>query len=137
MTDIRVRVGAVPFRNLQLEETSTFDDYGSRLWYAVTENMCSLNTFDLNGGGINIVNNLGEPQTTPASSAAFIVISPGPNKVGGYSNSGSISSACAGSADRENCRDVSIPDQTANITSTYRSQFANDGNIIANNYDDL
>ncbi len=134
-TTLRARVGSVPFRDLQLDEKTTFDGYGSRIWYAVTEDMCSTNTFDDKKGGINIINDLGESQINPASSAAFIVVSPGINKVGAYSKSGVQISACATSGDIQNCRDVSIAAQ-ADATATYLAMFETNA-TKATTYDDI
>lgn len=132
---LRVRVGAIPFRDMQLDESDTYDAYGSRLWYAVTEDLCNLATFNETRGAINIVNDLGETQTTPPNSAAFVVISPGVNKIGGYGLEGTLQVPCATSLDSENCRDVSLA--TSAITSaTYRSQFVQDASL-ATSYDDV
>lgn len=129
---LRVRVGAVPFRDMQLDEKISFDGYGSRLWYAVTEEMCQEATFNENRGAISVVNNAGISQVSPNNSAAFIIISPGSNKIGAYSNAGAFQGACtnAGNGENQNCRDVSVAAQ-ANNTATYVSTFAQ------NTYDDI
>lgn len=134
-TTLRVRVGAIPFRDMQLDESDTYDAYGSRLWYAVTEDMCNLATFNETRGAINIVNDQGETQTTPPNSAAFTIISPGVNKVGGYGLEGTMQTPCAGSLDSENCRDVSLA-ASAITAATYRSQFVQDA-TLATSYDDV
>ena len=132
---LRVRVGAIPFRDMQLDESNTYDAYGSRLWYTVTEDMCNLTTFNETRGAINIVNDQGETQTTPANSAAFLIISPGINKIGGYGLEGILSVPCAGSLDSENCRDVSVA-TSAMTAATYRTQFVQDA-TLATSYDDV
>jgi type II secretory pathway pseudopilin PulG len=131
----RVRVGAIPFRDMQLDEATTYDAYGSRLWYAVTEDMCNLPTFNETRGAINILNDQGETQTVPANAAAFIVISPGINKVGAYGYEGNAQVACGGSIDSENCRDVSLA-TSATTTATYLTQFTQDA-TAATTYDDV
>ena len=130
----RVRVGAIPFRDLQIDEESTFDGYGSRLWYAVTEDMCNLTTFDDTKGGINILNERNESQINPPGSAAFLVLSSGPNKVGAYSKMGTQQAPCSGSADIENCRDMSLATQPI-VKATYLSSFQTDA-TAATTYDD-
>lgn len=130
---LRVRVGAIPFRNMQLDESDTYDAYGSRLWYAVTEDMCNLTTYNETMGAINIVNDQGETQTTPANSAAFVIISAGVNKIGGYGLDGALQVPCGGSLDSENCRDVTVVGPTA---ATYRTQFVQDA-TLANSFDDI
>lgn len=131
----RVRVGAIPFRQLQMDEETTFDGYGSRIWYAVTEDMCNITTFDETRGGINIVNERDEPQINPAGSASFIVFSAGPNKIGAYSKYGQLSSACNNTLDSGNCRDVSNPAQT-DLEATYVSSYTANTNSAAV-YDDI
>jgi hypothetical protein len=132
---LRVRVGAVPFRDLQLDESNSFDAYGSKLWYAVTEDMCNLATYDELRGAINIVNDQGESQTFPANSASFLVISPGENRHGGYSIDGVAQSACGTSTtEQENCRDVTLA-TSVNTQATYLSQGQQNA-TVATTYDD-
>lgn len=134
---IRVRVGALPFRDMQMDENETYDGYGSRLWYAVTEDMCNLSTFNDTMGGINIVNDLGESQTSPPKSGAFIVISPGINKVGAYSKYGVQGSPCTATADAENCRDMSLSSQP-DTSATYIIRSTVDAITTPGNiYDDI
>ncbi len=100
----RVIIGAIPFRDLQIDEKSTFDGYGRRLVYAVTESMTDKSKFDEKNGAIDIVNATGVSQTKPAGTASFVVISPGPTGVGGYMNVGSLYAPCAGAGkDLKNC----------------------------------
>ncbi len=131
-TDLRVRVGAIPFRDMQLDEDKSFDGYGSRFWYAVTEDMCNTATFDDTRGGIRIENELGESQTNPQDSAGFVVISSGKNKIGGYSKFGTLQMPCGGTDDAQNCRDVSVSPQ-AGFASTYLLTATADG---TDNFDD-
>lgn len=131
----RVRIGAIPFRDLQMAEDETFDGYGSRIWYAVTEDMCDATTFSDTKGGVGIVNERDETQVIPLGSAAFIVVAPGANKVGGYSKTGTLQKGCTGSADIENCRDVAVSPQT-NTVAKYLSSFQSDA-TAATTYDDI
>lgn len=132
-TDVRVRVGAIPFRVLQMDEKDTFDAYGSRLVYVMTERMGDINTFNELQGGIAIVNENGETQVDPAGSASFLVVSPGPNKIGAFSKFGGQANVCAGSGlDLENCRDMGAPP----IDATYASTFSTFG-TAATTFDDF
>lgn len=102
----RVIVGALPFRALQIDEDKTFDGYGSRMLYAVSLTATTQATFDEQKGAIAIRDENGTPLTLVDGSALFTVISHGGNKVGAYSNTGTLSNACAGvGLDLENCTD--------------------------------
>lgn len=123
---IKVRVGVIPFRELQMDEKDTFDAYGSRLTYALTEDMGKETTFNLQKGGIEIVNEAGQPLTDPPKSAAFLVLSHGPNKIGAYAAlTGAQPVPCpAGTPnqlDAENCLDPAAPDPNAKFINTLRS----------------
>lgn len=106
-TDIanrRVVVGAVPFRLLQLPEARTIDAYGSRLLYVVTESMTDTSSINDASGGVAVRDESNTPLTTPDGSAAFLILSHGPNRIGGYSADGALIRPCAGAGlDRENC----------------------------------
>jgi len=100
----RVLVGAVPFRELQLDETRAYDAYHSRLLFAVTESQTDEGTFNPVGGAIYIDGENGESVVEPEGSASFLVISPGPNGLGGYTIDGVMRESCAGSGrDAANC----------------------------------
>lgn len=92
----RVLVGAVPFRDLQMDELRSYDAYGSRLVYAVTESMTDDSTFDPSLGAVFIEGENGQSVVEPAGSASFIIFSPGPNHVGGYTLDGVARVACGG-----------------------------------------
>lgn len=109
-TPIRVRTGGIPFRALQMDEKDTFDAYGSRLTYVLTENMGVDGLLNEQRGGIEIVDDLGTPLTDPPQSAAFLILSHGKNKVGAIPNIGGPASvvcptgaAAVGQMDAENC----------------------------------
>ena len=84
----RVRLGAIPFRVLQIDEKKTFDAYGGRFLYALTESMGTEATFNEMNGAIHIVNAQGENLVNPPGSVPFVVVSPGPNQLGAYSVNG-------------------------------------------------
>lgn len=128
-TVIRVRYGAIPFRALQMDEQDTFDAYGSRLSYALTENMGTKANFNELNGGIDIVNELGESLVEPASSAAFIVISHGQNRVGAVSAlTGAQPIACptgpaaANQLDAENCFNPANVAAAARFVNTFKTE---------------
>ena len=100
----RVLVGAVPFRELQLDEMRSYDAYGSRLLYSVTEAQTDEDTFNPMAGAIYIAGENGESVIEPEGGASFIVLSPGRNHVGGYTMDGVLRQSCAGvGRDRANC----------------------------------
>lgn len=128
-TTLRVRYGAIPFRRLQMDEQDTFDAYGSRLSYALTENMGVDTTFDELKGGIDIRNEQGESLVEPASSAAFIVLSHGKNRVGAVSGlTGTRAILCptgaaaANQLDAENCFDPANVAAAATFVNTLRTE---------------
>lgn len=123
---IKVRVGVIPFRDLQMDEKETFDAYGSRLTYALTEDMGKETTFNIQKGGIEIVNEAGQPLTDPPKSAAFLVLSHGPNKIGAYAALTAAQpvpcpASTANQLDAENCLDPAAPDPNAKFINTLRS----------------
>lgn len=110
---LRVRIGAIPFRVLQMDEKETFDSYGSRLTYAVTEAMGTVTGFQELRGGIDLVDEGGQSLIQPAGSASFVILSHGINRVGGYASLSGNQVPCAGSGlDLTNCIDplvVAVP----------------------------
>lgn len=103
----RVRVGAIPFRDLQIDEKNTIDGYGSRLVYAVTEDMAVAATYKDTIAGIEIRDGSGNVLSGGDRSVAFLVLSPGKNKNGAVDISGRASPCLTTAADidGENCRD--------------------------------
>lgn len=99
--------GSLPFRALGLRESDGYDAYGSRLVYAVTQNLADPTKFDEDEGGIQLVDGNNALITTSlpdVGSAQFVVISAGPDKVGGYTRDGVQSSSCTGGTLQvENC----------------------------------
>lgn len=132
LTDLRVRVGAIPFRELQMEEKESFDSYGSRITYALTERMGNSSTFKETQGGIEIHDDQGQQLTDPPGSASFILVSHGPNRKGAYDGFSGNQQACGTTgADLENCVDTSSPPTDA----IFVSSLMYDGTSAAN-YDD-
>lgn len=101
----RVRVGSIPFRTLQLDEKDTFDGYGSRLVYAVTESMAVANTFKDTEAAIEIRDARNNVLSGGDKSVAFVVISPGKNRNGSVSIGGAANPCDTSKIDGQNCRD--------------------------------
>ncbi|MFN3827405.1 MAG: type II secretion system protein [Micavibrio sp.] len=100
----RVVIGAIPFRLLQVDERKTYDAYGGRLLYAVTESMTDRGTYNPRNGAIHIVNAQGDSLLDPPGSAPFLILSHGPNQLGSYTTNGSMTEECGGTTlDAENC----------------------------------
>jgi prepilin-type N-terminal cleavage/methylation domain-containing protein len=103
----RVRIGAIPFRSLVMDEKKTYDGYGSRIVYALTENMANVSTFNALEGGIGIVDAssaAGATLVDPPNSALYALYSTGRNRAGGFDQQGNLFSACpAGDPETENC----------------------------------
>ncbi len=104
----RVRRGAIPFKNLNIPEEYTYDGHGNRIVYAVTERLAVTATFQLDHGGIDIVDDATPPGSVlfAPDVAHFLVLSPGENGAGAYSNSGVQVQPCpnpATSAEGDNC----------------------------------
>ncbi|HEY8189039.1 MAG TPA: type II secretion system protein, partial [Micavibrio sp.] len=99
-----IRIGALPFRVLNIDDEDTYDAYGSRLYYAVTDNLTNRSTYSETGGGIDIVDDAGASIVTPPASARYLIFSTGLDQAGGYSREGVLIRACnAANQDGENC----------------------------------
>lgn len=95
-----VRIGMVPTRTLGLPDEYGYDAWGTRFIYAVTESLTNVATYDPTSAAIVISSGGG-------ANAAYALVSVGPDRKGGYSVDGVISSNCNSSAGRdiENCND--------------------------------
>ncbi len=67
----RVVEGAIPFRELQIDEKLTYDGYGSRLIYAVTQSMDNITTLNSANGAISIHAAGGSSLINPADLGRF------------------------------------------------------------------
>lgn len=99
----RVRVGNLPFRQMNLEENETIDGYGTRYKYAVTEELAVSATFDPTHGGVDIIDDGGNSVVTPPASAHYIVLSAGPDQKGGITRDNALIACDAGERQTENC----------------------------------
>lgn len=110
-TPIRVRVGAVPFRQLNLGEDFAYDAYGNRLTYVVTESLADDATFKVENGGVGIVDSQTPPQSllTVPDSAHFALLAHGQNGAGAYTRSGVVNQSCpsTGVMESMNCSSTS------------------------------
>lgn len=127
----RVRVGALPFRQLLLDEKDTFDGYGNRLVYAVTEKLANEATYVEKGGGVKIIDATGAALSEEERSAAYVVISPGKNKNGAVSMNGKAASCVGTNLDTQNCRDFTT---TTNTDAVYAMDLTSTGFDDAVNY---
>lgn len=136
LTNPRVVVGSLPFRLLQIEESRTVDGYGSRFVYAVTESMTDSTLFNEKNGAIAVRDDQDQTVVDPDGSAAFIIVSPGPDKVGGYSIQGTQINPCVGAGkDVENCNIGFQTTAAASPNSIYISAYQSDA-AGATHYDD-
>lgn len=100
----RVRMGALPFRDMQMDEKYTFDGYGSRLVYVVTEDMAVTSKFKDTIAGIEIRDEKGNLIASGEKSVGFLIFSPGKNKNGAVNTEG-VQQACNDTlTDGQNCR---------------------------------
>ncbi len=105
-----VRIGAIPFRLLQMDEKQTYDAYGNRLLYAVTQNQTNVTTYNELIGAIDVADESGQSIVEPQGSVSFAIVSQGKNKYGGFSLDGTQTNACAlGVSEAANCIDLSTP----------------------------
>ncbi len=104
---LRVRVGGVPFREINLPFEAAYDPWRNRIVYAVTENLARTRGESAqNDGGIGIVDNNGHSLITPPQTASYALISHGQNGLGAISAEGKLSSECDPELGREhqNCK---------------------------------
>lgn len=128
-----IRIGAIPFRLLQIEEKASYDAYGSRLVYAMTENLGATTTFKENNGAIGVLDENGGDLIQPADSVEYIVISPGPNKMGGFTFAAAQPVACAaGFIESRNCIDLAAPPASPTRFASSQAYLAG----TAQNFDD-
>lgn len=117
-----IRVGVVPVRTLSLPDDIIGDAWGSRLTYAVTEALAVDGTYNRTEGGIFVQDSVGndivyDPDDGPGT-AHYVIISHGPNKVGGTTIQGTSGLACEpASLEGENCNGDAVFVDTL-ITST-------------------
>ncbi len=117
----RVLIGTLPFRNLNIDENKAYDGYNNRITYAITEHLTNEDSYQNNGGGIEIIgdssvsilpaNALGETDV-----AHFMIYSSGKNEVGAHNRSGTVIHTCPSSGlESFNCN-MSLTDSSFRLT---------------------
>ena len=111
----KVRIGAVPVKDLRLSKGHMADGWGRRITYAVATDLASTaSSYASHDGVISVTDQDGNSQIIPADTAAFVVLSHGPDGRGGYDYlNGSLSPDVCGNPatdgiDAENCNDDSL-----------------------------
>lgn len=119
-TTVRIRRGAVPFRALNIFEEDSYDGYGNKISYAVTEILADDTTFNAIHGGVSVVDEAGNTAVSPPSTAHFVVLSHGKDGKGAYTHAGVEVAPCTGTdLDVENCNTTA--DSDAVYLSTLKS----------------
>ena len=125
----RVRVGAVPFRELNIDEDEVYDAQRNRLLYVVTESLLDTATFNDAMGAVDILDEQNQSMITPAASLHYLVLSHGKNSGGAYGLYGTQTAPCpAGTLEEQNCDFAA----DAIYRSTFRGEAGN-----ASDYDDI
>ncbi len=104
---MRVRVGAIPARAINVPYDLTYDSWKNRIVYAVTEELAAKPGAYYQGeGGIGIIDESGNSFITPEKTAAYVILSHGIDASGGITlTGGKESRPCPGinTLDGENC----------------------------------
>lgn len=100
----RVRIGAVPFRDMRIGKEDIVDPYRNRFLYAVTEAQAVPGGYVDGNGAITLrtIDTAGVPTDEIVD---FLFLSPGRNRLGAYSRDGQLTAVCDSivSRDAENC----------------------------------
>jgi prepilin-type N-terminal cleavage/methylation domain-containing protein len=127
---IRVRIGAVPTRTLNLPDEMIADAWGHKFTYAVTAPQATNLQYTADGGAISVIDGAGNSLVNPNSTAHYVVVSHGETGDGGYPviNATSPSVPCRTAAlDGANCD---------NSDAIFRSTLVTSEATVANFYDD-
>lgn len=128
-----IRIGTLPARTLGLRDVAMSDEYGNRLWYAVSESFTLAGNAANAAAAITIIdgagNNIALPTTDARSpGAAFVVFSSGPGGKAAYRyQTASTIGTCANGIDVENC----------NNDGTFRDARFNNSASSAAFFDDI
>ena len=113
---IRVRVGALPFRQLNISENTAYDGYGYRLTYVLTESLGDKDRFKMDEGGIGVVDTKDPPVSVIGvgpneNTAHFLILSHGKNGAGAHLRTGALNEPCGtlSAAEDLNCQDATTP----------------------------
>jgi prepilin-type N-terminal cleavage/methylation domain-containing protein len=122
----KVRIGALPTRDLNIPDKFMVDATGSRILYAVTEEAASPGLFDPAGGAISVVDSNDNTLITPAGKAHYVLVSFGRDRLGSYNINGYLSGSCPSGTElqSENCdKDATFRDTILTSTSSGNSRF--------------
>lgn len=155
-----IRIGAVPFRQLNIPAQAAQDGYGNRFYYVVTERAAAAtkaavldSNFDGPGdvvfdaakeGAVEIVD-AAASVLDPPESAVFYLFSPGTDNKGGFTPDGVQITACTGvGSDIENCdflegvnnniftlQDISLGDNAGYFDDSGTYAFASAGETMS------
>lgn len=100
----RIRIGALPFKDMRIGKEDILDAYGNQFTYAVTEMQASPGLYTT-GGGMILLRNTDQNGVLTTQTADMVLIGHGPNGRGAYNSEGRRTGyACAGPGrDIENC----------------------------------
>lgn len=100
--------GLLPFRSLGMPDNHGHDGWENSFEYAVTGSLTLASEFSQTDGAIDVVAEDGQSRLTPSHTAQFIIVSHGPNKLGGYISGRQDLPCITGSAEAENCDDDGV-----------------------------
>ncbi len=124
-----VRIGAIPFRELNLPSDYGHDSWNQKFIYAVTNSLAIVSSFAASEGAISVYDGYGNSVSTPPDQVAFIILSTGRNRAGSYSEQGILGTAChTTTVESENCD---------NDTRFNEAAFNNGENASNFYYDDM
>lgn len=130
-----VRVGAVPVRDLGLDNKYAFDKWGNRFSYVVSED--AVDGTDTETGLITVLDDSG---LALPNQPVYIAFSHGPDGRGAFNYSGNMANPCDDSIterkDFTNCNYTMAAD-VDNADVNFRVASFNDGQIAKNRFDDL
>lgn len=131
---IRVRIGAVPTRTLNLPDEMIADAWGRKFTYAVTGPQATNLNYTADGGAISVIDGAGNSLVSPDDTAHYVVISHGETGDGGFpliaATLPSVPCPNGGTLDGENCDHLSTPD------AVFRSTLVTSDANLANFFDD-
>lgn len=115
-----VRIGALPVRTLNIDDTLMFDGWNRRLTYAITRGIIPSSTGEPLEGAIGLNDSNGNPAFMPEETLPYIIVSHGPNGLGAYTFSGKLYKSCVtSSVEGKNC------DHNNNIFATTMTKSTN------------
>jgi len=128
----RIKLGAVPVRDLSLPDEYVADVFGTRIFYAVSASMATEGRYDRLDGAITVIDINSNHITAEPGAAAFVIVSLGKNQTGGYQSvTGSqIAGSCASLSrlEQENCDNDNV--FISNISELNGSNYYDDKVIM-------